>query len=943
MDFFKTWSVALALFVSFSVQAQSNKVVQGFLRDSLSRPIAGASVQYIAGTDTLKTSSSVGGIYTFNNLKDQSFKIKVSSLGFEPFEKNYTFAPVEENRMLVPNIILLGIPNMLEEVVINGVVTVQVKGDTVEYSTKDLKLREGSVAEDALKKLQGVEVDKDGNVTAQGEQVTRVRINGKDFFGGDVKTATQNLPANIIEKMQIVDDFGDMANITGNKSGESTKVLNIQIDPKYNEGYVTTLRVGGGTEERYQTTGMFMGFKDKSQVSVLGNLNNMNANLFDFNAMGGGARGRQGGGGGRGPGGMFGGSEGITNTGSIGVNIRHDFSDKLKAYGSYSYGRDDNNTLSNSFTEFLGDQKGLTRELEDDKNSIRADHRFEGNLEWNISDKDYIKITPQLGFSDNTTRSVNTATYLKNLLKDNIQVTDLNSGSNAPRYNFSGLYNRKLNNKGRNLFFNLNYDNAVTENEFNEILNQKIYDPANQNESIKDVYVQTLRDAQNKSWNAGASVSYTEPLSEKSKLEVTYDFNNNDYDNKDKQNAYDINNQLIADPELSGVKNYVYNYDYAFTTHRVGASFMYDNEKIKYSIGAAVQPSLLKGNASSADASAAIDRSNFNIMPIARFEYKFSKQSNITINYSGKSVEPTLSQILPFEVSTNRTNVTLGNSDLDPEFNHSLRMRFRSGDFQKGKTFFAMLRGEYTQDKIVTMSRRYAKEGDGIFQETGYQNESDPVYSLSTFYHWGRSLKEKTYNIMYGGGVNYNHGISYLNQNETGGTFDKVVTNNTVISQMLFFRYNPSENLEINPGVRYSYNMTSTSLAKLESPNTSKVAPSIIGSVNITPTTIFGADVSKEFNRGYASNVNPFIINTYVEQKLLKGQRGTIRLQAFDLLNEQVNINRTVAQELTDSRTNRLARYFMLTFTFKLQKFSGVNPMEDNSNRFHGGMRPPRM
>ncbi len=355
MDFFKTWSVALALFVSFSVQAQSNKVVQGFLRDSLSRPIAGASVQYIAGTDTLKTSSSVGGIYTFNNLKDQSFKIKVSSLGFEQFEKNYTFTPVEDNRMLVPNIVLLGIPNMLEEVVINGVITVQVKGDTVEYSTKDLKLREGSVAEDALKKLQGVEVDKDGNVTAQGEQVTRVRINGKDFFGGDVKTATQNLPANIIEKMQIVDDFGDMANLTGNKSGESTKVLNIQIDPKYNEGYATTLRVGGGTEERYQTTGMFMGFKDKSQVSVLGNLNNMNANLFDFNSMGGGARGRQGGGGGRGPGGMFGGSEGITNTGSIGVNIRHDFSDKLKVYGSYSYGRDDNNTLRNSFTDYIGE------------------------------------------------------------------------------------------------------------------------------------------------------------------------------------------------------------------------------------------------------------------------------------------------------------------------------------------------------------------------------------------------------------------------------------------------------------------------------------------------------------------------------------------------------------------------------------------------------------
>src|SRR5690606_3211138 len=311
--------------------------------------------------------------------------------------------------MMIPSFVLVGIPNMLEEVVIEGVVTVQVKGDTVEYSTRDLKLREGALAEDALKKLQGVEVDKDGNVTAQGESVTRVRINGKDFFGGDVKTATQNLPANIIEKMQIVDDYGDMANLTGNKSGDSEKVLNIVIDPKYNKGYMTTLRVGGGTEERYQATGMWMGLNNSTQVSVLGNLNNMNAQLFDFQTMGGGSR-RRSGGGGRVGGGMFGGgADGITNTGSIGVNIRHDFTEKLKAYGSYSYGRDDNNTISNSFTEYIG--QALDKESEEDNNSIRANHRFEGNLEWNISDKDYIKLTPQFGFNDNSADNWSLSTF----------------------------------------------------------------------------------------------------------------------------------------------------------------------------------------------------------------------------------------------------------------------------------------------------------------------------------------------------------------------------------------------------------------------------------------------------------------------------------------------------------------------------------------------------
>lgn len=924
--------LALLLF-SANVYAQNDKSVQGLLRDSSSRVVSGASIQLITGNDTIGTSSSVGGLFSFRNINPKVFKIRINSLGFENFEKEYTF-PEGEASMTVPTIELKGIPNLLEEVVVNGVITVQVKGDTVEYATKDLKLREGSVAEDALKKLQGVEVDKDGNVTAQGEQVTRVRINGKDFFGGDVKTATQNLPANIIDKIQIVDDYGDMANITGNKSGESTKVLNIQIDPQYNKGFATTLRVGGGTEERYQTTGMIMGLNNNTQVSILGNLNNMNAPLFDFNSMGGGARGRQGGGGGRG-GGMFGGSDGITNTGSIGLNIRHDFSDQLKTYGSYSYSRDDNNTISNSFTEYIG--QSLTEDANQDNNNIRSNHRFEGNLEWNITDRDYIKLTPQLGFNDNSSNNFTRSIFREESLLDNTQEQRSITDATSPRYNFSGLYNRRLNDKGRNLFINFNYDNSVSDNEYNQILDRLVYDPANQNAPLDSIYEQTLREAQNKSWNAGTTVSYTEPLSERSKLEFTYDFNTNDYDNYNRQEA----NDRDGNPLISSVLNYNYDYDYAFNTHKVGASYMYENEKVKYTLGAAVQPSTLKGNAFSATESAVIDRSNFNIMPIARFEYKFSRQSNLTFNYSGRSSEPGVSQILPFEVSTNRTNITIGNPNLDPEFRHSMNARFRTGDFQKGKTFFATVRAELTQDKIVSLNRRYTVAGDGLYQEVGYQNESDPVYSINSFYHWGRSLKEKTYNIMYGGGVSYNRNISYLSQSATGDNFDKGITNNTTLTQMLFLRYNPSENLEINPGVRYNYNWVNSTLPNFESPNTSKIIPNLIGSVNITPTTIFGADLSKEFNRGFRNNANPFIVNTYVEQKLLKGQRGTIRLQAFDLLNEQVNINRTVGDILTDSQTNRLARYFMLTFTFRLQKFSGINPMESEGGP--GGYRRPRM
>ncbi|MGJ1313227.1 outer membrane beta-barrel protein, partial [Sphingobacterium multivorum] len=151
------------------------------------------------------------------------------------------------------------------------------------------------------------------------------------------------------------------------------------------------------------------------------------------------------------------------------------------------------------------------------------------------------------------------------------------------------------------------------------------------------------------------------------------------------------------------------------------------------------------------------------------------------------------------------------------------------------------------------------------------------------------------------------------------------------------------ENLEINPGVRYQFNHTENSLTN-RTTNVSSWTPTLTGSVNITKTTIFGADLSKQFNSGYGAgiNANPFVINTYLEQKFLSQQRGTVRLQAFDLLNQQTNVSRTVSESMiTDSRTNRLGRYFMILFTYKFQKFAMGNP--EGENRFPGGMRPPRM
>lgn len=937
----------LSMLSGWTVYGQT-KGVQGMLKDDKNRVIAGATVKLTSKLDSMIAGSNMAGIFTFDKIKADTFKITVSNLGFERFEKEFVF-PKGEAKYIIPSLTLQQNSQMLEEVVVDGVPTVVVKSDTLEYTMKDLKLRDGAVAEDALKKLQGVEVDKDGNVTAQGESVKRVRINGKDFFGGDVKTATQNLPANIVQKMQIIDDYGDMANITGNKNGESEKVLNIQIDPKYNQGHMTTLRAGYGTEDRYQATGMWMGMREGEQLSVLGNLNNTNAPLFDFNTTGGGARRGQGGGGRRG-GGMFGGSDGLTKIGSIGLNFRKDFSDKLTAYGSYSFSHTNNTTLSERFQENTLPNIMQTDSVSTNMNTIGGSHRFEANIEWKPSSKDYIKISPQFGYenSDATTLS-NSITYRSNIF-NNSQDQNVIANSTAPRFGISGLYNRKLNDKGRNVFVNMNFNNAKTKKDQNAILDRLLADPNNADAPLSSIYEKTILESNNKSWNGGASLNYTEPLSEKGKLELTYDFNKNKYDNYNKQEGFDKDGNLISeDPKL----NFDYNYDYSFSTHKVGANYLYNSDKITYSIGAAAQPSQLRGDAISSGLVVPIHRNNMNWMPIARFEYKFSRQSNISVNYSGTPNEPSVTQILPFDMSTNRTSIVIGNANLNPEFSHQLNVRFRKNDFQKGNNLFAFVNASLTNNKIVSLNKSYfddlidyqtGETNSTLISETRYLNEAnDKPFNVNSFYHYGKSLKEKTYNIMLMGGISYNKNIGYVSTAKDDNMGQKNIARNIVFNQGLMFRYNPSENLEINPGVRYQYNHTENSLTN-RTTNVSSWTPTLIGSVNITPTTIFGADLSKQFNTGYGAgiNANPFVINTYVEQKFLRDQRGTIRLQAFDLLNEQTNVSRTVSESMImDSRTNRLGRYFMLLFTYKFQKFAMGNPQGEN--RFPGGMRPPRM
>ncbi|RYZ92453.1 MAG: carboxypeptidase regulatory-like domain-containing protein, partial [Sphingobacteriaceae bacterium] len=346
----------LLFLLCFSVAAHAQSTqVSGTVMDSTGITIPGINIKMVAGKDSTTVSTDANGKYSFPSALAKSFKLEATGIGYDPFRHDYTIN-TNGTPVVLPVIKLTTQVNELNTVNITAIKNpITIKQDTVEYNAQSYKVREGSVVEDILKKLPGVGVDKDGNVEAHGKPITKVRVNGKDYFRGDVQTATQNLPADIIENIQVIDDYGDQANLTGIKTGEPDKILNITIQKNKRTGLFGQSTLGAGTDKRYLGRLSANTFKNERQLSFIANINNTNGNAFNFG--GGGNFGGRGGGRGGGGGTPAASPTGITKSRSGGFNYRDELSKKVTIYSSYSFsGRDRNaNTISRQQELYLTD------------------------------------------------------------------------------------------------------------------------------------------------------------------------------------------------------------------------------------------------------------------------------------------------------------------------------------------------------------------------------------------------------------------------------------------------------------------------------------------------------------------------------------------------------------------------------------------------------------
>jgi hypothetical protein len=902
-------SIFLLSLISLTVLAQSNYEVSGSVRDSSGLSVIAATVKLRSAKDSLFTRTNADGAFSFKGVKSGQFTLSITSLGFQSALRKYMYNEGEGN-LALGTINLKNSSKQLNEVVISGTPTVTVKEDTLEFRAADYKLKDDAQVEDLLRKLPGVEVDKDGNVKAQGKAVTRVRVNGKDFFGGDVKTATQQLPANLIDKIQLIDDYGDQANFTGVKEGDPEKILNIQIRPDKNNGYFTQGKIGQGNEGRYQGNISANMFNKTQQISVQGNLNNTNTSLFNFNGGGGGARIQLGGGGGGGGGnarltvggGGNNGPDGLTRVASIGVNYRDEWSKKLTSYGNYSYANRNNEVLRTTQQQNINATGFLLNNQNSTSNTSNINHRFNWNLEYKIDSLNYLKVTPYFNLGQSNGTSNSTFAFLQD---GTSLISNGNNGgissSETPNFGADALFNHRFGKRGRTASVTLSLSKNNTTQE-NDAINQTI--PVGVPIAV---YQRQVVSNKNTNTIARSGISYIEPLSRTESLEFNWNFSLADYQNGRITLGTNIDGGVLA--TVASQSN---DYTYSFMTNRLGMNYRVTQKKYNYSLGLGVQPSLLSGTSVSNQTS--YRRTALNIIPVLRYSYNFSKTKEFNASYNGRNNEPSFNQLQPVTDVSNPQFPVVGNPNLNAEFSHNINIRYNNFNFEKGDVWFTNFSVNLTENKIVSNS--LFLPGNKI--ETRYLN-TNGFYSVNGFYTWSKPFAERKYTLSINGFANYSNNINFVDD-------QKNIGKNLIISQGANFQLNPAKWIELNPGVNYTANNNTYSISAQQNTKVATWNLTFNGKAYIRKTWILGADFTKALNKGYTSafSVNPFIMNTYIEKQFLKNNAASLRFQIFDVYNENTSISRSVtANSINDTRSNRLARYAMLTFSLKLQKFNG--------------------
>jgi hypothetical protein len=942
---------------------QNTGTIRGSLIDTTTKQILkGASITVLEEKDSTLVKFGLAdekGNFVINDIPFGNYLMLIAFQGYKPQYKNISLTRTSP-LVAFPPIIMEIQANELNDVVVTASPIV-VKKDTVDFNANMFKTKPNATAEDLLKKLPGVEVDRDGNVRAQGQQVTRVLVDGKRFFGDDPKLATRNLPTDMIDRVQVIDGLSDQAAFSGFDDGNREKTINIITKKDRRKGWFGKASAGAGTNNRYENSLSVNRFNGNQQISFIGQGNNTNKQSFTVQDILGSVGGGNAGGGGRGGaaianlgGGAFRqassvlqnfstGANGIVESWAGGLNYRDNWGKKTEVSGSYFF----NNTQvirdQTSLTENVLGSAGasLFNEQVSKVNNTNQNHRINFNIETRFDSLTSMIFRPNVSFqrSFNINESVSNQTRGKVI---NVNQAKFRSESENQGVNASAelLLRRRFLKRGRSISANFNFGGNTNDGEGNSYTTQiNLAAIPNRFDTLDQRF-----NSESNSRNFSTNISYTEPIAKNSLMEFSYNFNNNLSNSVRETFRF---NRLTGQYDIADTLQ-TNNFENTFKAHRGNVNYRYQKDKYSFSFGGGIQwADLVSINTSR---KTTIDQSFINFFPNANFSFNKSRTESFRFNYRGNTNQPNATQLQPVFDITNPLNVRGGNPNLKQEFRHFFNLFYNKFNFMNFKTVFASLNFSLTQNRIANSTFIYLP-GDplppgipaGVIQPGAIISQPvniNGVYSVSGFFTFGRPLKKPKSNINFTTNASYNQDASFINS-------EKNFTRNYVIGQTVTWTMNVKEKLDINLTSTSTFNGVRNTFSSAQNQNFFSQLISADFTYSNKKRLLMGSDFDLNIFAGRTDGFNQAIPlwTPFIAYQVFKNKSGEIRLSVFDILNKNTFIDRTInANSIRDVQTQVLQRYMMLSFTYNLRKFGGPqqpNQMMNMMQRFmpRGGMR----
>ena len=946
--------VALCLIAAAPALSQTKSiVVAGRVMEDTGEPAVQATVQLLHLPDSVQAAgvaSNNQGYFTLPKAKEGRYVLKVSYIGFKNKFVPLRLTAERPNR----NVGILTLESdavMLKEAVVTAEAPqVQIVEDTVAFNSSAFRTPQGAMLEELVKKLPGAEVDDDGNVKINGKEVKKLMVNGKEFFGGDVKTGLKNLPVDMVDKLKTYDKKSDLARITGIDDGEEETVLDLTVKKGMNQGVFGNIDLSLGTKNRYMEKAMVNYFSDHSQVSLIAGANNVNDQ--GFSGGGGGPRWRR--------------NNGLTDTKELGLNFATE-SSKVEMGGSVRYNYRGNKAVSTGYAEnFLPAGSNPSSSFSNSNSrsvtsnsTINADFR----LEWKPDSMTNIIFRPNFSWGDNDGSSLSeSATFNSDpfLVIDNpndyldldklakadildddplkaIRVNTSNSSSvsesNSLSASASLQLNRKFGTKGRNITLRLNGGYSDNDSEQYSMVDTRYFQSTNNDNSIRRFITTPTSN-----WNYSARLTYSEPIAKATFLQFSYNFQYK-YSESDKS-TYDLTGTSwnLGDLLPSGYESmkdweqskYA---EYKYFNHEAMVGLRFIRKIWQLNVGATMQPQHTILSYRKGDFMTDTTRNVTNFAPNVDLRIRFSKVSQLRLNYRGRSSQPSMENLLPITDNSNPLNIRMGNPGLKPSFSHNVMLFYNTYNAEKQRGIFTHGRVQVTQNSISNM-RTYDSTTGGWTTKPENINGNWNAFGM---FGINTALKNKKFTIGTFSRINYTNNVGYVT---TSGQKDS--QKNTTTDLTLEERLNGTfrnDWLEFGVSGSINYSIEKDKLTPTNNQEPYNYSYGANTTITMPWNMSLATNIANQSRRGYSDssmNRDELIWNAQLSQTFLKGA-ATLSFEMYDILKQQSNITRSLtANGRSVYQYNGINSYCMFHFIYRLNIFGSKSAREKAKNMQQG-------